>query len=120
MYDEMVKSLRAEAAKTGARAYHGAIINPNRGLLLKAADAIEELRLAQEQWIEQERNVLLKSIPRWIPVTERLPMTGEKAICFGKNGYMIGTYSEFGWMFPCYFGKVTHWMHLPEKPEEGE
>lgn len=59
----------------------------------------------------------VKALPKWISVMQRLPTISEKAICFGKNGYMIGTYSEFGWMFPCYFGKVTHWMQLPEPPE---
>lgn len=108
--------------------------------LLKAAKAMhtwiflnsgDEQAAYDECGLSDEMNVALgyggqfvvetpreESKPRWIPVTERLPMRGEKAICFGKNGYMIGTYGEFGWMFPCYFGGVTHWMPLPQPPKE--
>ena len=91
MYEALISHLR-ECAK----------YDKAENTFKEAADAIEEL-----------------SKPRWIPVTERLPMRGEKAICFGKNGYMIGTYGEFGWMFPCYFGGVTHWMPLQKPPEDG-
>ena len=84
----------------------------------EAADAIEELQ-AQLMYSNDAAKAIADKVPKWIPVTERLPMRGEKAICFGKNGYMIGTYGEFGWMFPCYFGNVTHWMPLPKQPEDG-
>ena len=84
----------------------------------EAADAIEELQ-AQLMYSNDAAKAIAEKVPKWIPVTERLPMRGEKAICFGKSGYMIGTYGEFGWMFPCYFGNVTHWMPLPKQPEDG-
>ena len=115
MYDELIKRLRRAASYDPRTVVQDCE---------DAADAIEALEIKAEIFKSAyiaEHNARIDEIKRhmWIPVTERLPMTGEKAICFGKNGYMIGTYSEFGWMFPCYFGKVTHWMHLPEKPEEG-
>lgn len=55
---------------------------------------------------------------RWIPVTERLPEPTERAICINDDGdMMIGTYTEWGWMFPCYFKEPTYWMPVPEPPK---
>lgn len=57
----------------------------------------------------------------WISVKDRLPEEiPAKYLCFCRDGYMVGTYTAWGWMFPCYFGPVTHWMPLPEPPKEGE
>ena len=54
----------------------------------------------------------------WISVKDRLPELKEKAICLNKHGdMMIGTYTEWGWIFPCYFGAPPHWMPLPEPPK---
>ena len=54
---------------------------------------------------------------RWRKVEGELPELKEKAICLNKHGdMMIGTYTEWGWIFPCYFGVPTHWQPLPELP----
>ena len=58
---------------------------------------------------------------QWIPVAERLPELCQRAICQNRHGeMMIGTYTAFGWMFPCYFEKPIAWMPLPEPWEGGE
>lgn len=59
------------------------------------------------------------TVQEWISVNDRLPEPKENAICINRHGdMMIGTYTEWGWMFPCYYGKPTHWMPLPEPPKE--
>ena len=58
------------------------------------------------------------TVQEWISVNDRLPEQGEEAICIAADGdMMIGKYTEWGWMFPCYFEDLTHWMPLPEPPK---
>lgn len=58
------------------------------------------------------------TVQEWISVKDRLPEPKEKAICLNMDGeMMIGTYTEWGWMFPCYFEEPTHWMPLPQPPK---
>ena len=94
---------------------------------IAAADAIEELSRAQEQWIEQERNALLQSIPRWIPVTERLPERNGFYLCLYESkakggvamdeGLSISQFINKKWsLFDSYV--VTHWLPIPEPPKE--
>lgn len=94
----------------------------------QAVDAIEELQGQIDGWIELERKALLKSVPKWIPVEERLPETmHEYVLCCGeKGGQFVGWVAE-GMIRN---GKArafqhggkgryfTHWMPLPEPPEE--
>ena len=133
MCEELVKRLRR---------YHDN--RKSSTIFSEAADAIEELSRAQEQWIEQERKMLLKSIPRWIPMTERLPEDGsivgkliadsngciriatqcaEITLSGGKTVYtdLIDLVSFLAKDTPttewtdC--THITHWMPLPEPPE---
>ena len=58
------------------------------------------------------------TVQEWISVKDRLPEQGEEAICIAADGdMMIGKYTEWGWMFPCYFEDLTHWMPLPLPPK---
>ena len=68
----------------------------------------------------QEQISELRSAHEWISVDDRLPEPKENAICINRHGaMMIGAYTEWGWMFPCYFEEPTHWMPLPQ-PQKGE
>ena len=78
--------------------------------------------------IEQIRNTEVAAclitngvtVQEWVSVKDRLPEPKENAICLNRHGdMMIGTYTEWGWMFPCYFEGPTHWMPLPH-PLKGE
>lgn len=96
---------------------------------LDGADLIERLtarcaRYAEEIAVAQERT-------RWIPVTERLPEVwhnGETAVLVNYMIYSpyfgvdIGNYHAKARTWLC-MGlpiTVTHWMPLPEPPEEVE
>ena len=73
------------------------------------------------QDLRRENAELKASAPKWISVDDRLPEQGEEAICIAADGdMMIGKYTEWGWMFPCYFEELTHWMPIPEPPKEVE
>ena len=76
----------------------------------------------------------IEAEPRWIPVTERLPEDGEMVVAIvngepRKNIRLIGAYQMAtyyrgeGWiveLFPEWMeADVTHWMPLPEPPEDG-
>lgn len=98
---------------------------------IPAADAIEELQAQIDGWIEQDRNALLKSIPKWIPVTDRLPENDqdvlvmvhwrdypENMMCYGRK-YKTRWYlwnGELGELIKGF--DITHWMQLPQPPEE--
>lgn len=118
--EEIVKALRATESSS------------KRELLDAAADLIEKLtdrcaRYAEEIAVAQERQ-------RWIPVTERLPEisnswgVSDVVLCIisDPSGYPppnpgLCVYLEDGrWTCHGQIVRVTHWMPLPEGPEEVE
>ena len=76
-----------------------------------AADAIEELQ---------------NQVPKWIPVSERLPEQNTRVIGFmAWKGITAIEYQNGNWysidhLQPLPNEAVTHWMPLPELPKEGE
>lgn len=95
-----------------------------RELLDAAADLIEKLtarcaRYAEEIAVAQERT-------RWIPVTERLPEEGVPVLInyIGTDGEVYaGCFWWEGSLADCEEDvavPITHWMPLPEPPEEVE
>lgn len=99
MYDELVKRLRAARAVV--------FKTEDVTLLGEAADAIEELLQKAQQ------------LPRWIPVTERLPEAGERVLCYCRaNIYEVMKMRTDGdWVYDTnhvyMHSFVTHWMPLP-------
>lgn len=121
MYEELVKSLRAQA---DYYCCHIGINSPPAMMFIEAADAIEELshvQIAPEKIIQT----------MWIPVTERLPEIGRKVLvcAYGyeiltarmnrqtENGYPVfqcnGIFLEMAKQ-----GRITHWMPLPQPPDQ--
>ena len=132
MYDELIKWLREEAKFP---------YNDNRDLFAKAADAIEELQQITTHYEEEskgwwlaacdakeERERLKEQIPKWIPVTERLPEKNQEVLIFlfGEDPYIAWHNGEY-WCTEDFRldepddWQPTHWFPLPKQPEsEGE
>lgn len=126
MYEDLVMRLKKTSMDFGE-------LDHVSVLLLEAADAIEDLITA----LTASNEVVAKSKPKWIPVTERLPEEKinpythdfEPIICSTNFGdvrvYKYGT--PIGWDEPHFWNGagivdwyVTHWMPLPEAPKDGE
>ncbi len=132
MYDELVKRLRS---------VKDAWQSEEEQWMLDAADAIEELQEDNAALNGTVSNLIQQiaelSKPRWIPVTERLPVGGDDSGAVCENVCLMmddGTVS-CGWMngitkkvyylnarddfiIKAPITRVTHWMPLPEPPKE--
>ena len=106
---------------------------------MKKADLIDYIRCLENNyntavWFNenQARYVESLKLPKWIPVSERLPNDGEDVLLYDKNFGLIdiGTYFKVGSRgsrnqtprFVIMGSKhpiddYTHWMPLPESPE---
>jgi hypothetical protein len=123
MYEELIKDLRENHGKYFARD-------------MEAADAIEEEDMAFRH-LERDYKELCAHLPKWIPVTERLPEDEEFVLVCNDDGLMMiakhetETY-EWYYKYTNYDfdiweneeqGPVCYWMPLPEPPappKEGE
>ena len=134
MYDKLIRQLR-NCAIESAPCKACDMVNDDSctdGLMKQAADAIEELST-----VVRVQKAVLEKFPRWIPVTERLPEERinpntrdfEYVLCVTiwgdvrpyKYGTPTGEKEAHFWNGAGYVDAyVTHWMPLPERPEEGE
>lgn len=125
MYDELVKRLRHSAnfAERG--------LTPPPYELREAADAIENMSEAYDK-LSRHMDDLAALMPRWIPVTERLPEPEET---IGEHLFSTDVLGTEGFTFRrAYYNytarvwldgneeqewpKITHWMPLPPAPKE--
>ena len=81
------------------------------------------------QKIEGHRTVThscpLIEVPKWIPVTERLPEDGAEVLAFNKTGFAyVDCWTDGKWKINSMVDEehesVTHWMPLPQPPESVE
>lgn len=124
-YDELVKALRACQSDYCHRCgyNHNGCVDK---LLPDAADAIEELQVQINGWIEQERKSLLKSVPCWISVEEPPNNDRNIFICHGSVDFKapcIGHYDpgmklfyeDVNWVSsPIY--DAMFWCEMPKLP----
>jgi hypothetical protein len=118
MYDELVKRLREVADEVG-NDYDVDPYNAEQRCLaiLQAADAIEELSKDLDSM--NEANIALYgALPKWIPVTERLPDADGFTLIFTAHGYPGVCYFTSGWWGGYEKDGITHWMPFPEPPQE--
>ena len=88
-------------------------------MMIGAADLIERLNA--------ENVALREKVPQWISVEERRPEPGKRVLA--TDGVFVGeayrtsadTWRRYDGiaMRDCLGSVVTHWMPLPEAPEEG-
>lgn len=113
MYDELVNVLRGCVLSKPCEAcpYYDKSRPSEKCMTLNAdaADAIDAL-----------------DKPQWIPVTERLPQDGERALVMRYDSvtsvqfYDLLWFENGEWWNRHFAGDyaVTHWMQLPEPPKE--
>lgn len=126
MYDALVKALRVCVDKDKGCddcPYMAKCLTNKSGkhvAMVDAADAIKELQRRLEQ-------ALYMPLPRWIPVTERLPEQGKRYLVIRFDEVTKTQFIDILWHDAhdlwwnrLYKGQynVTHWMPLPEPPKE--
>ena len=91
-------------------------------------DMVIALAQRKQAKAEAERDALREK-QRWIPVTERFPERDVQVLGWYKDNPFsqyrpeVVSWNGNGWVFVYahrYVNNVTHWMPLPEAPEEGE
>lgn len=100
--------------------------------LKRRSDVAAEARmtLIAEDFIDLVNDADVVEVPRWIPVTERMPDKEEFVLVVvnGRwrnikfvNAAQIAMYDEDGWWIEAYpewkNPMVSHWMLMPEPPE---
>lgn len=122
MYDELIKRLKASCGSCKLWDGHKCCLKGECSAQksLQAADAIEDLENRLNLWRQDK-------IRRWIPVTERLPKENGFYLCLYKHKASGGVATDEGLSILQWINNkwgindiylVTHWMPLPQPPED--
>lgn len=95
---------------------------------LERKDMVIALAQRKQAEAEAERDALREKVPQWVSVDDRRPKPGTRVLA--TDGVFVGeayrtsadTWRRYDGiaMRDCIGSVVTHWMPLPEAPEEGE
>jgi hypothetical protein len=128
MYEELVRTLSScpDAEYGCSNCKYKYSLGCREKLMSDASNAIEKL---QEDSIPiNDMEIILSEVakPLWIPVTERLPEKYTAVLAAGNGEVACGLF--VGFAEPAHVASwdldnvaaepVTHWMPLPEPPEE--
>jgi hypothetical protein len=126
MYDELIKALRDPAHSLDCEFCDSRYCHPDRKgygkcIIIKAADAIENMSEAYSK-LSRHMDDLAALFPKWVSVLDKLPSVGERVLTTstdtrGNRFYNVDFIIANGDWFDN--GNVTHWMPLPQGPEEG-
>lgn len=91
-------------------------------------DMVIALAQRKQAEAEAERDALREKVPRWISVDDRRPKPGTRVLAtdgvfVGEAIYALdGRWSGYGGgiLRDCLGSVITHWMPLPETPEEDD
>ena len=102
-------------------------INFYKATVARGTHSFDNVEIVEKFQIDRMPTIDPESLrPRWIPVTERLPVEAKKVLCFLalSGGPMVETGYYMGdelWYYTGieapHHGIVTHWMPLPKPPE---
>lgn len=93
-------------------------------LMIDAADVLQEYVDRSKRYADEV--MALREQLRWIPVTERLPVPGERVLAARDDAFVGESYLSESGVWRRYYGAlwvllgcapVTHWMPLPPAPE---
>lgn len=112
---EIVQALR-QCAKSDCSSCEMCPIFPDR-------ECVEHLATAAASLIERltAENAALREKQRWISVTEKTPEYDMPQLALNADGDALIANYAYGEWFDTWGQdvEVTHWMPLPEAPEEG-
>ena len=132
MYEELIKNLRNCSEVNSLSRY-------KRDLMKQAADAIEKLQRSKcphyirnvhdrgDDSLCRKWKCEVKSLPKWIPVTERLPEESGSYLIYVVGGefkqWSMVTMAYYHKIFyyddrEDNFDQITYWMPLPQPPED--
>ena len=121
---EIIQALRICSRRTDVQTCTGCPLFDNEDcmgdMMVGAADLIERLTA--------ENAALREKVPQWVSVDDRHPKPGTRVLA--TDGVFVGeayrtsadTWRRYDGiaMRDCIGSVVTHWMPLPEAPEEGD
>ena len=101
---------------------HGVTVQENVEI---SDELLKQLKNAPITICKEEPSIEL--VQEWISVNDRVPEAGGYVVCIAKRNPfsrfmpMVARIKKNGWVNPIteqYISEVTHWMPLPDPPEE--